>query len=50
MDRKKDKVGYEIGFMKYFYEYQSPRELTDILRELEVVDAKGEALQAELRA
>jgi type I restriction enzyme M protein len=27
MDRNKDKVGYEINFIKYFYEYQTPRTL-----------------------
>jgi type I restriction enzyme M protein len=27
MDRSKDKIGYEISFTKYFYEYRPPREL-----------------------
>ncbi|KAI5915590.1 class I SAM-dependent DNA methyltransferase [Thauera sp. 2A1] len=50
MDRSKDKVGYEISFTKYFYEYQPPRELKDILADLEALDAEAEKLQAELRA
>jgi type I restriction enzyme M protein len=50
MDRSKDKVGYEISFTKYFYEYQPPRELKDILADLEALDAEAEQLQAELRA
>jgi len=50
MDRGKDKVGYEISFTKYFYEYQPPRELKDILADLEALDAEAEQLQAELRA
>ena len=32
MERKKDKVGYEINFTKYFYEYK-PRAVEDILSE-----------------
>lgn len=30
MDRKKDKVGYEINFTKYFYKYEPPRSLEEI--------------------
>ena len=30
MDRKKDKVGYEINFTKYFYKYEPPRDLEEI--------------------
>lgn len=50
MDRSKDKVGYEISFTKYFYEYQPPRDLKAILADLEALDAEAEQLQAELRA
>jgi len=50
MERSKDKVGYEISFTKYFYEYQPPRALKDILADLEALDAEAEQLQAELRA
>jgi type I restriction enzyme M protein len=50
MDRSKDKVGYEISFTKYFYEYKPPRDLKAILDDLEALDAEAEKLQAELRA
>jgi type I restriction enzyme M protein len=50
MDRSKDKVGYEISFTRYFYEYQPPRALKDILADLEALDDEADQLQAELRA
>ncbi len=50
MDRGKDKVGYEISFTRYFYEYQPPRALRDILADLEALDKEADQLQAELRA
>jgi len=50
MDRSKDKVGFEISFTKYFYEYQPPRDLKAILADLEALDAEADQLQAELRA
>ncbi len=37
MDRSKDKVGFEISFTKYFYEYQPPRDLKAILADLEAL-------------
>jgi len=40
MDRKKDKVGYEINFTKYFYEYTPPRHLEEI--ESDIKDVIGE--------
>ena len=30
MDRSKDRVGYEINFNRYFYEYTPPRPLEEI--------------------
>jgi type I restriction enzyme M protein len=50
MDRTKDKIGYEISFNSYFYEYQSPRDLKAILADLEALDTDADKLQAELRA
>lgn len=50
MDRSKDKIGYEISFTRYFYEYQPPRALKDILADLEALDKEADQLQAELRA
>ena len=35
MDRKKDKVGYEIPFNRYFYEYVPPRDLEEIDNDLQ---------------
>ena len=49
MDRSKDKVGYEVSFTKYFYEYQPPRDLKAILDDLEALDADADKLQAELQ-
>jgi type I restriction enzyme M protein len=34
IDRSKDNVGYEINFTKYFYQYQPPRSLGDLTKEL----------------
>jgi hypothetical protein len=42
MDRSKDEVGYEISFTKYFYEYRPPRELKDILADLEALDREAD--------
>lgn len=50
MDRSKDRVGYEINFAKYFYEYKQPRDLKNILSNLEALDVEAERLQAELHA
>jgi type I restriction enzyme M protein len=50
MDRSKDKVGYEISFTRYFYEYRAPRALKDILEDLEALDAEADKLQKELHA
>ena len=44
------RIGYEISFTRYFYEYQPPRALKDILGDLEALDAEADKLQAELRA
>jgi type I restriction enzyme M protein len=38
MDRNKDKVGYEINFTKYFYEYKPLRSLEDITKDLLKLD------------
>jgi len=37
MDRKKDKIGYEINFTKYFYKYVPPRKLGDIEKDIDKV-------------
>ena len=49
MDRKKDGVGYEINFTKYFYEYKPPRPLEEIEKDIkEVTDEIQELLKEEL--
>lgn len=39
MDRKKDKIGYEIPFTRYFYEYKPLRKSEDILAEIRELEA-----------
>jgi len=49
MDRKKDRIGYEINFTKYFYEYKPPRPLEEIEKDIEQVTAEiKELLEEEL--
>ncbi len=37
MDRKKDKIGYELNFTQYFYKYVPPRPLDEIERDIKKV-------------
>ena len=46
-DRSKDKIGYEIPFTRYFYQYVPPRKSSDILQE--IIDNEA-ALQQNLKA
>jgi type I restriction enzyme M protein len=39
MDRKKDKVGYEIPFTRYFYQNTPLRASADILAEIRALEA-----------
>ena len=48
MDRSKDKIGYEISFTKYFYEYTSLRSTAEIGAELLAVDEVTENLLREI--
>lgn len=48
MDRDKDKVGYEISFTKYFYEYKPLRSTTEIAAELLKLDEETENLLREI--
>lgn len=41
MDRSQDKIGYEINFNRYFYEYTQPRSL-------EIIDAELNRAEAEI--
>ena len=48
MDREKDKVGYEISFTKYFYEYTPLRSTGEIAAELLALDEETENLLREI--
>ena len=48
MERKKDKVGYEINFTKYFYEYKPLRAVEDILSDLAQLEEETKALTKDL--
>lgn len=48
MDRSKDKVGYEISFTKYFYEYQPLRSLAEIRADILKLEAETDGLLAEI--
>ena len=39
-DGKVGKVGYEISFNRYFYEYQSPRPLAEIETEIQTLESE----------
>jgi type I restriction enzyme M protein len=47
MDRKKDKIGYEINFSKYFYKYVPPRPLEEIEKDIKEVTAEIQELLKE---
>lgn len=44
------KIGYEILFNKYFYEYKAPRKLEDIYKDIKALEAKTENLLEEIIA
>jgi type I restriction enzyme M protein len=48
MDRTKDKVGYEISFTKYFYEYAPLRSTAEVAAELLRLDEETENLLREI--
>ncbi|MFO1430531.1 MAG: class I SAM-dependent DNA methyltransferase [Candidatus Competibacteraceae bacterium] len=48
MDRSKDRVGYEISFTKYFYEYTPLRSTAEIAAELLKLDEETENLLREI--
>ena len=48
MDRKKDKVGYEINFNRYFYQYTPLRSLKEITDELLALERESEGLLNEV--
>ena len=48
IDRKKDKVGYEINFNRYFYQYTPLRSLAEIAEEMLALERKSEGLLNEV--
>jgi type I restriction enzyme M protein len=44
MDREKDKVGYEINFTKYFYQFKPLRSMRDIAADLLKIEQESEGL------
>ena len=48
MDRSKDKIGYEISFTKYFYEYQPLRSLDEIKADILALEAETDGLLGEI--
>lgn len=50
MDREKDKIGYEIPFTKFFYEYKPLRDLKLIMTDIEELEELTEDLLEEIKA
>lgn len=50
MDREKDKIGYEIPFTKYFYEYKPLRDLDKIMADINALEEETEDLLEEIKA
>ncbi len=49
MDREKDKVGYEIPFTKFFYEYKPLRDLSLIMQDIEELEEQTDDLLKEIK-
>ena len=43
IDKKKTKIGYEIPMTRYFYEYQEPEKVEDIMDRLHSIEADIQA-------
>ena len=48
VQRRKDKLGYEINFNRYFYRYTPPRSLNEIADEMLALDRKSAGLLNEV--
>ncbi len=49
IDNSKTKLGYEISFAQYFYEYKEPRKTEEIMKEILELDKKLDGVLKELR-
>jgi type I restriction enzyme M protein len=45
---KETKVGYEVNFAKYFYQYQAPRNLAEITKDILAIEQETENLLKEI--
>ena len=45
---KETKIGYEVNFAKYFYEYQAPRSLAAITSDILAIEQETENLLKEI--
>jgi len=45
---KETKVGYEVNFAKYFYQYQAPRKLIEITKDILAIEEETENLLKEI--
>ena len=48
MDRTKDKIGYEINFLKYFYKFKSLRKIEEISEDIKKLDLEINSLIKEI--
>ena len=48
LDRKKDKIGFEIPFARLFYKFTAPQSSTDIFSEIKALEEEETALMEEL--
>ena len=48
LDRKKDKIGYEIPFTRLFYKFTAPQSSEDIFAEIKALEEEETALMKEL--
>ncbi len=49
MDRDKDKIGYEIPFNNFFYEYKPLRVLADIMMDIEALEEETDDLLGDIK-
>lgn len=48
IDEKKSKVGYEIPFTRYFYQYEAPKPSAEIMKEILAIEAELDGALAEV--
>ena len=48
IDEKKSKVGYEIPFTRYFYQYEAPKPSAEIMQEILSIEAELDGALAEV--